>query len=304
MSVLRAIADHGLPDDYFFARVRARRAALSWAEQIRVQGKDETGSSARQEADAWHLLQEELLWNYRQMNARLRQIFQAFFIFMELKNLFCCLRYHAAAMPERIEEILRFSLLAKELRSTLAESAEVAMAINRIASSFGPGFFAVTWQQGAAERDKIKHFETALSGLFLQQAVDAGLHAELTLFFRMQIDLRNVMLVAKHRRWAIAKPPLLLPGGLVARKKLAAASWQEVFSGTWASGLQLSSDPRLEGALIKKISVILTRRSRSGYGVSLVLDYLWQLYLAARNGSLLNRAGALPSELLNEELIQ
>lgn len=304
MIVLRTIVDHGFPDDYLFARVRARRAALASFGRTRFREEDQVDPATGKEDDTWYQLQEDLLWCFCQMNSRLRAIFHAFFIFMELRTLLCCIRYQAAAMTDRIGHMLRYSLLSREIRAALIDPADVTMAVSRVAASFGPGLLADSWHKEHTEKDMLKRFESALFTYFLQQAISAGQHAELTFFFRMQIDVRNVMLVAKHRRWAVKKSPFLLPGGLINQGKMSALTWQEVFSGSWAAGLQFSSNTQLEGALLKKISASLTRRSRLDCGISLVLDYLWQRYLAARNASLLNQAATLPSGLLNEELIQ
>jgi hypothetical protein len=195
--------------------------------------------------------------------------------------------------------------------AALSETQGVAEAIGRVSSSFSPGLPLSACLKEPTEREMIKRFESALFAGFLQQTINGGQQAELTHFFRMQVDVRNFILVAKHRRWGIANHPCLLAGGLIAEKKIYAATdlrdsivSSQALSGSWAGGLQFASYPCLEGALFKRIALILTRRSRSSCGISQTLDYLWQRYLAARNASLLGQTGNLPFELLNEEFIQ
>ncbi len=307
------LAGSGYPDDYLFARIRARRALLprQWPFGLGEKGTGAAGPGAGRQEEAWQLLQKELRWIFGQMNTRLREIFQDFFIFMELHGLLCCLRYRAAAMTDRIEERLRDSLLADEIRAALSNPEGVAAAIPRIASFFGPGFLPESWHKETTEVAMIKHFEAEVFRRFLQLAIARSRQAELVLFFQMQVDLRNLMVAAKHHRWAIDAPPPLLAGGLIGRKRLAAAidlanraTLQRALAGSWAAGLQVDSYPRLEGVLLQRIGIILARRARLGGGISQTLDYLWQRYLAARNGSLAGQAGRLPAELLNEEFIQ
>lgn len=121
------------------------------------------------------------------------------------------------------------------------------------------------------------------------------------------------MILAKHRRWTISEPPPLLQGGYVSHVKLNAAAEAGFFegeaslkglSGSWTIGLQFSDYPRLEGVLLKRISNSLTRKSRTGSGISLTLDYLWKRSLTTRNASLSRQEGNLPSELLKEEFVQ
>jgi hypothetical protein len=313
MNVLRTAADHNYPADYFFARMRAKRAVLPPQWRIHT-GQAETAEAAAAEKDLdWRLLQEELLWSFRQMNADLRRIFEPFFVFMELRTIICCLRYQAAAMKDHIEDVLRDSLLAGKIQAILSESTDVASAIARVADCFGPELIIGGRQKEQTQIGLIKGFEVKLLAGFLQQTVKHRLHAELSHFFRMQIDLRNLMILAKHQRWSISEPPPLLLGGYISHVKLNAAAETGFFeraasskdiSGSWASGLQFSGYPQLEGALLKRISNSQTRRSRTGSGISLTLDYLWKRSLATRNASLSRQEGNLPSELLNEEFIQ
>ena len=295
MTPLRIAADHNYPADYFFARVRARRAVLPPQWRIHTGQADTAGAAGPEKDLDWRLLQEELLWSFRQMNANLRKIFEPFFVFMELRTIICCLRYQAAAMTDRVDGLLRDSLLADKIRAILSESTDVAGAIGRVADYFGPELITAARQKENNQVGMIKAFEVGLFAGFLQQTAKHRLHVELSHFFRMQIDFRNLMILAKHRRWTISEPPPLLQGGYVSHVKLNAAAEAGFFegeaslkglSGSWTSGLQFSDFPRLESVLLKRISNSLTRKSRTGSGISLTLDYLWKRSLTTRNASL------------------
>ena len=312
MNVLSPIADNGYPSDYFFARVRARRAALPRDRGGRVRKEAQPEPAAEVDKDR-RLLQNELRWCFRQMNGALREIFRTVFLFMELKTIVLCLRYHAALKPDRIEAVLVDSLLAREIRASLTDGTETENAISQIAACFGPGFLTPAWKNETTPRNMIKRFESELFASFMQWTAETRLRPEITFFFRLLIDCRNLVLAAKHRRWAIKEPCRLLQGGLIGDNKVLGTTDLDtgtaaagVFAGSWADGLSYDGYPQLERALFQRVGAILTRRSRSGDGIDLTLDYLWQRSLAARNDSLVRQAeaGMLPPELLNGEFIQ
>jgi len=310
MKVLRSTADHGYPDDYFFARIRARRAILD-AEKGSGNIDAEQAARPLDEGVVWRGLQRELLWSFKQMNGVLRSIFRAFFTFMELRNIMLCLRYKSAARPDRIQEILQASLLAEEIREPLKQDIQVEEAVHRIA-----GCIAVELQKDIGQREttrteKIREFERKLFPFFLQRAVVPPASVAISTFFRCLIDIRNLLTVAKVQRWGIEERAALPPGGFIAPNRLSAApdlsdtaGTAIVTSGTWASGLQFSDYRHLGVALHKRLGTILRKKSRSGSGIDLTLDYLWHCFLAARNRTLLSQAAYLPAALVEEELVK
>jgi hypothetical protein len=310
MKVLRPMADHGYPADYFFARIRGRRAIPDTGKRGGIEAEQATARPFEEDF-IWLGLQGELLWSFRQMNGVLRNIFQPFFIFMELRNIMLCLRYKSAARPDRTQKVLQASLLAGEIREPLQRNTEVKEAVRRIA-----GCFSIELQKDIAQRETtetgfLREFERKLFVFSLQRAVNPPAFPAIAAFFRCLIDIRNLLTIAKGQRWVIDERAALPAGGFITPNRLSAApdlsdtaSAAIRLSGTWASGLQFSGYRQLEVALHKRLGTVLRKKSRFGGGIDLTLDYLWQCCLAARNRTLLNQAGYLPAALVEEELVQ
>lgn len=309
MDLLSEIAANGYPTDYLVARVRGRRADLrAAAERMR-----RTGSEAVASDDAiWDALLIEFDWLRRQMNAGLRQVFAPVFTLFGIKTLVLCLRDRAAERQAAVEDLLRHELFADELRVALRRAPDAVSAVEAIAAAFGPVYGDARGLAEAYGEGGLREFEARLTRDFLQHVAAARLHPAVGRFFAAFIDLRNLMTLYKQLRWGFHDAAAFVPGGTLepARLREAASRGDSAFldacvrefAGDAVPALA-ASETALESRLLAHLTRMLRKAGREGDAVELLLDYLWSVYVEARNRSLRLHAGDVDSATLERELI-
>lgn len=311
MELLRDMENRGYPRDYLLARIRARRstlivdwgAALATAEPlaaVAVPGSDEA---------VWTSLQRELAWIYAQMEQRTRTAFAPLFLYLELRTIILSLRRRAAGDEGEMAELFRFSLLSARVRGILQGNNAVPAIVAGLAKLFGriaetgTGFTKVYRDGGVAA------FEERLANFYLEQTAHTRLHPVLAEFFSRLIDVKNLVIVAKHRRWRIVAPPSFIGGGKLRASHLLDAARAP---GTTDAARLLRRitgtevDPtagNVESLLLSAISRMTRRAGRETEGTGLILDYLWRCSMQARNLSLLVHGPEIDRELLGGELV-
>ena len=115
MEFLKKVKEGDYPTDYLLTRLRIRRASLT--KDLMGQGIDSI--AGRSEGDIWESLLRDYQWVYDQMNKRLHEIFQPFFLYAELRTIIICLRYKKAADKNKIKNVLLLSLLSEKNKNTL-----------------------------------------------------------------------------------------------------------------------------------------------------------------------------------------
>lgn len=309
MDLLREIGADGYPTDYLAARVRSRRAALI---------ADERGARASRPVVAvsdeaiWGAMLTEFDWLRRQMNPRLRCDFAPVFMLFGIKTLVLCLRSKAAERHQEIERLLRHDLLADELREALRRAPDAAAAAKAIAAAFGAVLEDAHGLEAAYADGGLKAFETRLTRDYLQYVAAVRLHPAVHRFFTAFIDLRNLMTLYKHLRWGFQDPAAFVPGGTVdaARLREASASGDSGYLDACVGRMTGDAAPAavvgeaaLESRLLGGLTRALRRAGREGDEVELILDYVWSLYVQARNRALRLHAGASDAATLERELI-
>jgi hypothetical protein len=158
----------------------------------------------------------------------------------------------------------------------------------------------------------VKGVETWLMHSHLERVAGERLHPAIHGFFASLIDMRNVVTLYKHLRWGVDDPAAFIPGGTIepARLQQASASKDSGYLDALVRGIAGRAAPSLaasEGALETVLLASMTRElRRTGVGsedVGLVLDYIWRVYVHARNRALLLHAGGLGTNTLERELI-
>lgn len=309
MGLLREITADGYPTDYLAARVRGRLAGLRPA-LGRVPAAEDEGLSS--DAAIWDALLQEFDWLRRQMNPALRLAFAPVFTLFAIKSLVICLRNRAAERSAAAAQLLRHDLFAPDLRDALLRARDVVAAVEALAAALGP---VVGDPRGLAQAYAVgglKEFETQLTRDFLQQLATARLLPAIRRFFEAFIDLRNLMTLYKQVRWGFEDPAALLAGGRLdpARLREAAARRDEAWLEARAQELAADSKPvlastesALESRLLSHLTRELRQSARTGDATDLLLDYVWSLYVAARNRSLCLHAREVDRDLLEREFV-
>ena len=307
MELLRDIASDGFPTDYVIARVRARRAALTreWRAALARKAAPSTSDEA-----IWDGLLGEYAWLYGQMDGRMRARLAPVFALFELKTLVLCLRNVDAGRKEEVDRLLRHSLLAERIVRVLRASSDASTALAALAEA-APAVLGVL--ADAYTTGGLKAVENRLVRSYLAHAMKRGPAPPVRAFLVAFIDLRNLMTVYKRLRWEIAdEEPAFIAGGSLAIARLAEASApgatakfdalvREV-AGRAAPPLA-ASETALETVLLRQLAGRLREDARESGDVALLLDYLWRLYVAARNRALLLHSGMEETAMLERELI-
>ncbi len=310
MNLLRESLPDGFPTDYLLARIKGRRASLVADWQPLLAEGVPPGTS---DEGIWEALLQEFEWLYRQMNRELRHSFAPVFLVFELKTIILCLRNKEIEERLKIDRLLSFSLLSERVQEALLKGTDIRSTVAAVTDCFASAGESFREMERAYADKGLKGFENSLMRLHLEHTVKTKHHPAIKEFFILFIDLRNLMILYKHLRWDIAAPPPFIAGGTVPYSRLREISEKgelaglETFlqrvKGLTAGGIK-GTESALETSLLRNMTDKLRRIGREADGVGLILDYLWRLYVEARNLALLHHGKDVDREALAMELIQ
>ena len=309
MQPLREIAADGYPVHYLMARLRGRRAGLVAAER-----RERAAPPAGAESDEaiWDALLTEFDWLRRQMSARLRAQFEPVLTLFAIKTLVLVLRNAAAERRASVERLMRHELFADDLRRGLVGAPDTATAVALVVDALAPtpdeaGRLAAAYAEGG-----LKDLEAGLMREFLGRAARGRAHPAIRRFFATFIDLRNTMTLYKQLRWGFQDAAAFMPGGTLAVARLSGASTrgdtscldQCVGGITGAAPVSMAAgEEALESRLLSTLTRRLHAASRDGDATELILDYVWSVYVRARNRALRLHAGGPDAAVLEREVI-
>ena len=306
MEPLRDIATDGYPADYLVARLRARRA--------RLQAEERQGQPlpALTDESIWDDLLTEFDWLRRQMDPRLRAVFAPVFTLFSVKTLVLALRNKAAERQAAVGRLMRHELLGGELREALVRAPDAGTAVAAIAGAFAAAPDDARSLAAAYAEGGLKGFESQLTRLFLARVAAARTPPVIRRFFAAFIDLRNVMTLYKHLRWGFHDAAAFVSGGELAVPRLVEASsrgdtacLEAVVAETTGTTAPVAAagEAALESRLLSHLTQQLHRAGREGTDLDLILDYVWSVYVHARNRAVRLHAAGVGAEALARELI-
>jgi vacuolar-type H+-ATPase subunit C/Vma6 len=158
----------------------------------------------------------------------------------------------------------------------------------------------------------LKGFESALTRQYLECVITARLHPIIHEFLASFIDLRNVMTLYKQVRWQVDDAAAFIPGGTIDASRIAQASAGKDASALDALVSEVAgraappvaiAESTLESLLLGSLGERLRRCRSANEEVGLLLDYIWRLYLHARNRSILLHAAGTDAVTLEKELV-
>jgi vacuolar-type H+-ATPase subunit C/Vma6 len=297
--------DRGYPTEYLLARIKGRRTYFihDWnkivfhADPLTYLHSTHYGDFIGDHSvnGVWMRLLKEYQWVYFQMNRDMREIFQSFFTYSEIRTLIACFRYKKErGTIAEIETLLSHSLLEKKIRAILLMSPDPSSAIE----AFGKKFIS---RQKTSDRLETIYSDRGLAGveeklnrLFFDNTTLSDQHPVIKNFFTHLIDAKNIIALFKYLRWNISTDLQFINGGSIRTSIL--------------SGLLMSHDMALLTGLLEKMTrkdiekldastienilySALTERIRSAAGtnedVELILNYLWRSYIEAQNLSII-----------------
>jgi len=309
INLLRDLESPGFPNDYVIARIKGRRASLlaNW-KAARAHGLTPGTSDER----IWEALLNELEWLYGQMNRRLRECFASVFVLLELKTIVLCLRNKEAGRVAGIDTLLTHTLLADSLRQVLRDQPDVRSTVTTLIETAAGALPGLREAATAYTDHGLRGYEDSLMRGYLAHTVTTQLHPLIQRFLLAFVDLRNVMILYKQLRWGVEDAGAFIEGGmfklsrlvnLLASKEL--NSWEELAKEAMAVKVvpAAASEGALETVLLTSLTGRLRQIGRDWDGVGLILDYIWRIYVHARNLAVLYHAADLGEATLERELI-
>ncbi len=251
-------------------------------------------------------LLNEYRWIYIRMNRRLRETFRSFFVYLELRTIFICLRYMKGGKTDDARNILQASLLSDGIKKALTQCADISSAVNEIEKAFltlSDAFAGITDVYG---REELKGFERELTVRYLVSTVRSGPDSLLKNFFVRIIDSRNIISLYKYLRLGPKSAPSFIPCGsigesifltIIERKD---AAFVDRLAGTDHEG---TGRLGVESALYRKMTIFLRKAGRDPLGIGPVLDYMWRISLETTNLSILHYGRDLERETVKGELV-
>ncbi len=313
INLLRYIDSPGFPSDYLITRIKGRRAALmaSW-KTVRANGL----TALTSDEGIWQALLNELEWLYGQMNRALRECFAPVFVMLELKTIVLCLRNKEADRATEIHMLLTHTLLADSVRQALRDQPDVHSSITTLMETTAGALPGLGEAASAYAGHGLRGFEDGLMRGYLAHTVTTKLHPLINNFLRAFVDLRNVMILYKQLRWGVEDPGAFIEGGMFRLSRLVKLlaskepnAWEELAKEATAlkSLPAAASEGALETVLLTSLTGRLRQIGRGNHkdndGVGLILDYIWRIYVHARNLAVLYHAADLGEGTLERELI-
>ena len=321
MEILQRFEDRGYPEEYLVARIKGRRARLiqDWdglvfsPDPVEYLRPTEHGESIMEHSGegAWMFLAKELKWLHTQMNNRLKDIFDPFFMYIEVETLIMCFRYkYSEKEGPKLEEILRYSLLSNKIKESILMSEDLPELLEEFAKKALLPWGGMGSLKGLFLEDGLQGLEQGLNTAFLETVKNMVLHPELMGFFLYTIDSRNMNAVYKCLRWGIKTEPYLIREGMVGLSKLRKLFYDNsmpeferlVFNVTGLS-VKEATPAGIDNILQKGLAKRLKTAGRMGSEIGLILNYLWECYMEAHDLSTVLYGKGMNRDLLREELI-
>jgi len=309
INLLRKEASEGFPADYLVARLRGRRANLIEQWQPLLEGAQ---ASVAQDEETWHALQRELEWVYVQMNPALRQTYAPVFLLFEIKTIVLCLRNRSVRRTRNVERLLEHSLLAEPARRALSNEPDLAGAIENLTRQVPIEELRVRELANSFSESGFRGLEDTLMRLVLEHIANQKLDPGLGAFFESFIDLRNAMILYKHLHWDIQRTPSFIAGGRIGADRFRTILERgdrvafDSLVGSLTAGRPVpdpASETALESLLLGSLTRGLRRAGRAGDDSGVILDYLWRIYVQARNLAVLHHGRGIDRTRLEQELI-
>lgn len=262
----------------------------------------------------WGAMLREFDWLQSQMDRTLRSLFAPVFALFELKTIVLCLRNKAIRRTAEVDRLLARSLLAEPVQRALRCDATTGTSAGAVIDALAGVSVGFRELRTAFADEGLKGFENALTRIYLQQIVEERLAPLIKQFFALFIDMRNTMVLYKQLRWDVGEKAAFIAGGSTARERFEQTLARKDPAGLdtlikETTGLLSVPAAANEGALETVLLRTITKklhdigRASASDSVGLVLDYVWRLYVQARNLAVLHHAHDVAHQTLERELI-
>jgi len=312
-SFLMQTAQAGHPTDYLLARIRRRRRDLltDRTAPAQRQAESEQGASARgmTAREARRNMRQEFRWVYLQMDQGMRNTFASLFLWFELRTILISLRLQRTSGQGESPPAQEESLLAQRVLRVFSGVEAPFTGSDPLSELLQADAKQIRILGNWYREQKGREYEERFLALYLEMVSRQKLHPVLREFFSALVDLNNLLALRKQIRWQLYPPHPFIEGGTAGRKRLEKAQ-QEGEPGLLKllrsqPGLsELSALPdNLEHLLLVRLTRKVEKLGADPLGIGIILAYLWECTIEARNASVVQHAALLGDETLTAELI-
>lgn len=320
MNTLLNRDEKGYPTPYLMARLRGRRihfiqdwenilSSINTFDALYTTPYGDLISEYAQEG-IWKRFLKELHWVYFQMNRHLKDIFYPFFLYCELKTVIICLRHRLEKQTAGdIADLLVFSILSERVKGLLRKKEDLSVIIDIYAKEFLPLSYNARELRDIFSREGLKGVEEEIISECLGEIKKNNLHPAVEDFFSYIIDIKNIIAFYKYTRWNVTHDPVFIEGGSITIANLKSAvrtkknsELERFIRQRTGRVIQNPTASGIEHVLLSDLTRRIRFNSRSS-DITQILDYLWKIYIEARNLSILSYGSALERETLREELV-
>lgn len=318
IGLLQSPDNRGYPTEYLLARLRGRSVYLikDWTPVLHATDPI-SNLPARYKGiitehsieEAWRYLFREFQWVYQQMNESLRNVFYLFFLYIELKTLFSCLRYKTKkGMRENLEKLLALSLLSEKVKTAIIKTETPVSVIEDVEETFNALSERFSGLKEVFIKSGLKEVEQKLTDLYLGYAVNLKVHSVIKGFFAYIIDARNIITIYKSLRWKVS--PSFVQGGstdigefreIIDRQDI--KSLGRLIYKLTATVISEPTTPNITSPLLHGLMRFAKKKAKESLDIGFILNYLLRCHIKARNLSILLYGRGLERENISAELI-
>jgi len=202
-SLLKIFPETEYPTEYLISRLKGRKSRFITKWEIILESPEPSSklSSENKSKNIQDVFfDKEMYWIYSQMNKKLKKTFHSIFFFREIKRVIACMRLRAQGKKdEELVELLKFSLLNKNLKKIITEESSLVNIMQAVEKEL---LFESNKFEGLTvhmKKNELKIPEHKIFDTFFQNINNK--HPVLIKYFQMQIDGINIVSLHRTFRW-------------------------------------------------------------------------------------------------------
>ncbi len=296
MNLLRTLTQPNYPTDYLVARIRGKKGDRIRDWQPLIANPDKSPFASDEEI--WGKYSGEIHWLYKQMNQKLRNIFDRIIKYYEIQTLFQCLRFMEGGQKKVALELLSTSLIDEKIQKIVAQETPGENLIRKLLNQMGMTGHAAKRIHAAYNKNGLRSFENLLLSDFLGTTIKERTHPAIRSFFMDIIALRNTLSQAKQVRWQQKNPPEIISIGSRTKKHSSLK-----YGGTSENSARKNEMQLLETRLLTALTKKFQRLSRTKGDIAVIIAFIWERYIETKNLSTVLHGRTIAPDRLAEELV-
>ncbi|MDH5716487.1 MAG: V-type ATPase subunit [Spirochaetia bacterium] len=318
-NIFRQFIKTELPYEYLAARLKGRKTNITRKWDVILSSDSPADTLLLTRYKLMHetsknisedFLNKELFWLYKQMNFKLRQNFFPLFFYFELRKIIACLRLKQSEEEKyRIQNILKYSLLSKQVQHLLTDENSFDYTIKNLLSYLIYCFPLYEKLLKIIESSYFqKQIEQALYELFFYSIKKINIHPAVKKYLIFNIDSINILALYKSLGYS-EKTIRFIKGGFIDINKFYTAlekgSYQDlkkICALFRPRALEEYDINYIENFLLNGLLEKSTQLYRQYSDIGFILYYITLVLVEAKYSSLIIYGQNIEKSILQNEL--